>query len=39
MPEIFIYEYDALAEKVQNNYKNYIEKPKERIILRKRKMN
>ena len=28
MPEIFIYEYDALAEKVQNNYKNYIEKPK-----------
>lgn len=28
MPEIFIYEYDTLAERVQNNYESYIEKPK-----------
>ncbi|WP_206199079.1 hypothetical protein [Thiomicrorhabdus indica] len=25
MPEIFIYEYDTLAERVQNNYTSYIE--------------
>lgn len=28
MPEIFIYEYDTLAERVQNNYNGYIETPK-----------